>query len=171
MANASKRKGSRIEREIVDLHRALGIEAERIPLSGAAGGSFTGDVRIAGLGTAEVKARAGGQGFATLERWLGTHPALFLRRDRAAPLVLLTWQKYAELLARNAVAPAGTACVIPSNDGIMDHQTAAGFAAPKTACVVPIPLAPTRAPAICRQGSLSPVAQPSITTAPAYSRR
>lgn len=121
MGNASKRKGSRIEREIVDLHRAIGIDAERIPLSGAAGGSFTGDVRIAGLGVAEVKARAGGQGFATLERWLGSHPALFLRRDRAAPLVLLTWQKYAELLAQSAPAMREKADATPSNDGMMDH--------------------------------------------------
>lgn len=114
MANASKRKGSRIEREIVELHRALGIEAERIPLSGAAGGSFVGDVRIAGLGSAEVKARANGAGFTTLERWLGPHPALFLRRDRQAPLVLLTWETYARL--------ARATFIDPSIDGMMVNQ-------------------------------------------------
>jgi hypothetical protein len=30
-----RRKGSRIERELVELHRALGIHCERYPLSGA----------------------------------------------------------------------------------------------------------------------------------------
>ena len=30
-----RRKGDRIEREIVELHRELGIHAERVPLSGA----------------------------------------------------------------------------------------------------------------------------------------
>ena len=30
-----RRKGDRIEREIVELHRALGIHSERYPLSGA----------------------------------------------------------------------------------------------------------------------------------------
>lgn len=78
-----RRKGSRIEREIVQAHRDRGIHAERVPLSGAVGGSFTGDVVIAGRLRAEVKARRSGSGFATLERWLGENDCLFLRRDRA----------------------------------------------------------------------------------------
>ena len=99
MGAHSRRKGGRIEREIVHLHRDAGIEAERVPLSGAAGGSFAGDVIVAGELRAEVKARANGEGFATLERWLGSHDLLFLRRDRAAPLVVMPWTLYARLLA------------------------------------------------------------------------
>ena len=38
---------------------------------------------------AEVKARKNGSGFALLEKWLDTYDVLFLRRDRADPLVLL----------------------------------------------------------------------------------
>jgi Holliday junction resolvase len=106
MASSSKRKGSRIEREIVELHKAAGIDAERIPLSGAAGGSFTGDVRIDGIGVAEVKARANGKGFATLERWLGDHAALFLRRDRSTPLVLLPWGTYLKLIQGGVINPS-----------------------------------------------------------------
>jgi hypothetical protein len=34
-----------------------------------------------------TKAIASGEGFATLERWLGQADALFLRRDRGDPLV------------------------------------------------------------------------------------
>lgn len=110
MTSKSRRKGDRIERELVDLHRALGIPAERVPLSGSAGGSFTGDLRIDGIGTAEVKARAGGEGFVTLERWLADHDALFLRRDRAKPLVVLPWATYARLLGTPSptVAPVTT---------------------------------------------------------------
>jgi hypothetical protein len=119
MAHPSRRKGSRIEREIVALHVELGVVAERIPLSGSAGGSFKGDIEIAGIGRAEVKARANGKGFATLERWLGDNAALFLRRDRQPPLVLLPWSTYAtlmdghrerlaRLLARGEALPAST---------------------------------------------------------------
>jgi Holliday junction resolvase len=98
MGAKSRRKGARCEREIVDLHHAIGIAAERVPLSGAAGGSFCGDVRIPGLGTAEVKSRAGGAGFVTLTRWLGDNAALFLRRDRAEPIVVLPWATYARVI-------------------------------------------------------------------------
>jgi Holliday junction resolvase len=97
MGRMSRRKGAVIEREIVNKHLELGIPALRVPLSGAARG-FKDDVRIEGIGTAEVKARANGNGFAQLEKWLGECDALFLRRDRAEPLVLLPWSTYARLL-------------------------------------------------------------------------
>ena len=89
-----RRKGNRVEREIVRAHLERGIHAERVPLSGAAGGSYTGDVVVARRFRCESKARKSGSGFTVLERWLGPHDALFLRRDRAEPLVLLrasTW--------------------------------------------------------------------------------
>jgi Holliday junction resolvase len=94
-----RRKGSRVEREIVQAHRDIGIDAERVPLSGAARGSFSGDVviKLNPELRGEVKARAGGAGFVTLERWLGTHDVLFLRRDRAEPIVVLPWSTYARL--------------------------------------------------------------------------
>jgi hypothetical protein len=100
VSRRSRDKGARIEREIVNLHRSAGIVAERVPLSGAAGGLFAGDLVVDGLGRAEVKARAGGAGFATIERWLADHDGLFLRRDRALPLVVLPWRVYLRLLTR-----------------------------------------------------------------------
>lgn len=96
--NRSKQKGDRIERELVQRHREAGIPAERVPLSGAVGGQFAGDLRIAGNLKGEVKARGGGDGFKTLERWLGDNDLLFLRRDRAEPLVVMPWTQYEELL-------------------------------------------------------------------------
>jgi hypothetical protein len=51
-----RRKGSPIEREIVALHKALGVHAERYPLSGA--GLFRGsghDVEVYALGCDEAQ--------------------------------------------------------------------------------------------------------------------
>lgn len=62
-------KGQRIEREVVDLHRQLGLRAERMPLSGAARCQGNGaDVDVCAFGpdeaavVCEVKARAYGGG-------------------------------------------------------------------------------------------------------------
>ena len=97
MSKRSKRKGYRAEREIVQLHKTYGVNAVRMPLSGALGGDLSGDVHIEGVGRAEVKARANGQGFKTLEGWLGKNDLLFLRRDRQAPMVVLPWSTYIKL--------------------------------------------------------------------------
>lgn len=114
-ARGPRRKGSRIEREVVAAHRERGIPAERVPLSGAAGGSFSGDLMVAGKIRGEVKARASGSGFATIERWLGANDALFLRRDRAEPLVVLPSRTWFALLDR-----AGFAVEIEAEDAATD---------------------------------------------------
>jgi hypothetical protein len=97
MAKRSREKGQRIERELVHLHLDAGIPASRVPLSGAAGGEFAGDLHILDF-TAEVKARANGAGFKQLETWLGDHDLLFLRRDRQRPLVCMPWKTYITLM-------------------------------------------------------------------------
>jgi Holliday junction resolvase len=100
-----RRKGDRVERELVQMHRAIGLHCERVPLSGASRYQGNGaDIDIYAFGTdeaplvAEVKARRDGAGFATLERWLGEYDALFLRRNNADPLVLVPWRMWARLL-------------------------------------------------------------------------
>jgi hypothetical protein len=80
----SRAKGERIECEIVLRHAAIGIKAERYPLSGAS--------RFRGSGH--------GAGFVTPEKWLGEYDCLFLRRDSAEPMVLLPWRVWVTLLAR-----------------------------------------------------------------------
>jgi len=94
-----RRKGSRVEREIVALHLEAGIPARRVPLSGAQEG-WKGDIVIDAVGglVAEVKSRRNGAGWATLARWLGDHDLLVLREDRAEPLVAMPWRTYLRLL-------------------------------------------------------------------------
>ncbi|MEM6421182.1 MAG: hypothetical protein AAF698_01240 [Pseudomonadota bacterium] len=72
-------------------HYDAGIVAERVPLCGPAGGSFSSDLLIhpewrdAPL-VAEVKARVNAEGFATRERCLDDNDILFLWREQAEPL-------------------------------------------------------------------------------------
>lgn len=105
----SRRKGARVELEIVHLHRRLGIHAEKVPLSGGTAYQGKGhDVDVLAFGPdaaplcCEVKARANGEGFATLEKWLGINDALFLRRDHADPIVVVPFRVWALLLDRSA---------------------------------------------------------------------
>jgi hypothetical protein len=102
-----RRKGDRIERELVELHRALGVHAERYPLSGASrfrGAGHDVDVYVFGREAAplvaEVKARKNGAGFTMLEGWLSEYDLLVLRRNNADPLIVLPWRTWAALLAK-----------------------------------------------------------------------
>jgi hypothetical protein len=102
-----RQKGSRIERELVERHKNISVHAERYPLSGASRFRDSGhDIDIYPFGrdaapfVAEVKARKNGSGFAQLEKWLGEYQVLFLRRDRADPLVLLPWSTWEALLEK-----------------------------------------------------------------------
>ncbi len=97
-----KAKGTRIECEIAQRHMDARIEARRVPYSGAVGTLFPefaemrGDVQVLPDSEkpfiCEVKARANDSGFMTIEKWRGDNDALFLRRDRQSPLVVLPWQ-------------------------------------------------------------------------------
>jgi hypothetical protein len=103
----SRQKGDRRERELVALHKQLGIHAERVPHSGAMryrGHGADIDVYLFGRDEApfvtEAKGRKGGAGFAIIERWLGENDALFCRRDHTAALVVLPWRSWVALLAK-----------------------------------------------------------------------
>jgi hypothetical protein len=96
-----RQKGDRIER-----HKAIGVHAERHPLSGASrfrGSGHDIDLYLFGRGEAPVvavKARKNGTGFTQLETWLGEYDVLFLRRNNADPMVVLPWRVWAALLAK-----------------------------------------------------------------------
>ena len=96
MGRASRDKGNRTERNVVHFLLEHGIEAERVPLSGAAQGSFGGDVHLKKTGQrVEVKARA--NGFATLYRWLEGNDYLFVKADRKETLVVMTLEEFTRL--------------------------------------------------------------------------
>lgn len=83
-------KGNRTERALVRFLQDRGFAAERVPLSGSAGGRFAGDITIPLLGVdciAEVKVR--GTGFRQLYEWLDGRDLLIVRADRREPLVVL----------------------------------------------------------------------------------
>jgi hypothetical protein len=106
-ARNRKIKGSRVEREIVNALKDAGIDAFRVPLSGA--GAIYGDVKF-GPGhkyTGEVKARKNGAGFATLERWMGDCDALILKKNHATPMVCLSWEFFVQLMKYEQEAEGG----------------------------------------------------------------
>jgi Holliday junction resolvase len=94
----SRDKGNRAERAIVRFLQERGLAAERIPLSGSAGGKFRGDVSIPLLSVdrvAEVKCRA--NGFRELYAWLDARDLLIVKADRREPLVVIPLKLAAEI--------------------------------------------------------------------------
>jgi hypothetical protein len=86
----SRDRGARVERAVVNALKAEGFPAVRVPLSGAAGGRFGGDIIVPVRGRdlcGEVKARAGG--FRQLYGWLEGCDLLVLKADTQPPLVVL----------------------------------------------------------------------------------
>jgi len=100
LSSKAKRKGTRVENEIVKLFQAEGFNARRQPLSGAIA-AFPHDVQVSDLfeGTnIEVKARKNGEGFAQLDKWKGSADLLVLKRDFSSPMVYLDWDLFKEFL-------------------------------------------------------------------------
>ncbi len=90
MGKKSRDKGAREERAIVNSWQAAGFAAERVPLSGAAGGRFSGDISIPLLGsdvTFEAKLRT--DGFKQLYRWIEGNYGLMVRADKKERLVIV----------------------------------------------------------------------------------
>ena len=94
----SRSKGARTERGIVNALKARGIAAVRVPLSGAVGGRFAGDIMLPFLGRdlcVEVKARA--DGFRELYSWLNQRDVLIVKADQREPLVIVRLPLAAEI--------------------------------------------------------------------------
>ncbi len=118
----SRQKGDRAERALVRQLQDRGFAAERVPLSGSAGGKYAGDLSIPCIGRdliAEVKVR--GHGFLQLYAWLDGRDLLILRADRCEPLVVLPLRlalDIAEMAERGkATGPLGVALDLIAGDG------------------------------------------------------
>jgi Holliday junction resolvase len=100
---APRQKGNRRERAIVKFFQSRGFAAERVPLSGSAGGSYLGDLTVPIHNVdrvVEVKARA--KGFKQLYDWLVDRDILIVCADRSEPLVVLPLKLAAEIAAKAA---------------------------------------------------------------------
>lgn len=109
-AAGRRQKGSRVEREVVKLHEAIGVKAERVPLSGAMRFQGNGeDVDVilpSGTMRCQVKALNPEKtdGFKGVRKALGEADVLFIRYDaepgqRAPPpLVVVPWRTWEKLV-------------------------------------------------------------------------
>jgi hypothetical protein len=101
MPNPSRQKGDRFELACVNRLKELGLEAQRVPLSGAAGGLFSDDVIVAGRPIeCKTRARAWGDLFGWLNPKHHERPpsALFIKADRTDTLVVMKLETFAEML-------------------------------------------------------------------------
>jgi len=95
---ASRQKGNRAERALVRALQDRGFGAERVPLSGSAGGKYCGDFTVPILDcdrVVEVNVRA--RGFSQLYDWLEGRSLLVVRADRREPLVVVPWSLAIEI--------------------------------------------------------------------------
>ena len=113
MGKLSRVKGASTEREIVNLHRKIGIHAERVPLSGGMRYQGNGeDVDVHAFGeaaaplVAQVKRLSGPRGTKGILDALGDADILFLRYDAESgqqvmpPTIVMPWRTYERLLKR-----------------------------------------------------------------------
>ncbi len=95
----AKRKGSTGERELVNVLKEAGIEAQRVPLSGSVDG-YAGDVYLPGLNKrVEVKRRK--NGLKTVYDWLAHNPDvsyLAFRIDRQPWIIAMPLDEFISLL-------------------------------------------------------------------------
>ena len=61
---------------------------------------------IQGALIAEVKARKDGEGFKTLEGWLGENDMLLLKRNNAEPLAVMPWDVLVTFLTNMDIGDA-----------------------------------------------------------------
>ena len=97
---ASRDKGANFEREVVNWHKDRNVEAERIPLSGAVKGNYSGDLKIgpqqALLAECKRRSRAWQDLYDALDP--DNSDMLFIRKDRERTLVVLPLETYEAFL-------------------------------------------------------------------------
>ncbi len=105
MGKKSRDKGARFELAIVAILQSMGRAGEKMPLSGALGGKWRGDVSCPVLGSDwRVEAKCRADGFAQVYKYLGLNDALVIKSDRRRPLVVLDLRRALSIL--NAIEAA-----------------------------------------------------------------
>lgn len=96
MGKKSRDKGAQGEREVVNLLKAAGHEAQRTaPLQAAGGVQDGADVLLNNKDKIEVKRRK--NGFKSLYSWLEESDYLFLRADRKGYIVSMSIEEFLKL--------------------------------------------------------------------------
>ncbi len=98
MPNKSRQKGDRFEVDCVNTIRAAGLQAQRVPLSGAAGGMFSGDLHVQVCDRIEkIECKTRARAWLDLYGWIVDNYALFIKRDRCETLVVLRLSDFIRL--------------------------------------------------------------------------
>jgi len=100
-AKKSKRKGARIEREIVAMHLAAGIHAKKVSRMYGPDEDVLVHTPLypACPLVCEVKGRASAKGnWHKIAEWADGKHVLFLKADRKEPLVVLPWAVWAKIV-------------------------------------------------------------------------
>lgn len=102
MANRMKEKGDRFERAIVKLFKFAGFNAQRVPLSGAAGGRYDGDIECEWFDGEKLKieCKVRAHGFKKIYEWLEGKSGLFITGDRSPTLVIIRGSDFFDLMRR-----------------------------------------------------------------------
>lgn len=108
MPNRQRQKGDRFERSIVEALNSIRLDAQRVPLSGSAGGHYGGDISFNWFSERakfEAKVRAGADGFKTLYQWIEGNAGLFVKADRKEAMVVLRLSDFLDLMRRTHEHP------------------------------------------------------------------
>ena len=97
MGKKSRVKGQRNEYALVSALKDAGLEAVRVPLSGAHGGVFAGDILIDGK---RFEAKIRSTGFKQIYDYLADNAGLFIRADRREALIVLRVEDWIELMTK-----------------------------------------------------------------------
>lgn len=99
MGKSQRDKGMRNERDIVSVFKKYDFNAERVPLSGSAQGSFTGDVVVPFMGGVKrIEAKVRAVGFKQIYEWIDDNYALVIKQDRRPHLAVIELETLASLM-------------------------------------------------------------------------
>ena len=111
----SKDKGYRFENACVKAFKAFGFDCRRMPLSGALGGEWAGDLRVALDGRDRIfQLKCLKDGYRTIYGALKGHDGLIIKADHEEPLVVLPLSFFFALAGEPDILCSECGKVIPT---------------------------------------------------------